>query len=71
MLAEPEFLSVPEAAALLRIGERTTYKLVHRGELPALKLGGQWRIHRPTLLAWADGRKDCDLRPDVGEAQPE
>lgn len=69
MLAEPEFLSVPETATLLRIGERTTYKLVRRGELPALKLGGQWRIHRPTLLAWARGLRDCDLRPDVVEAQ--
>lgn len=39
MVGEPEFLSVPEAAALLRIGERTTYKLVRGGELPALKLG--------------------------------
>ncbi len=70
MSDEPEFLSVPEAAVLLRIGERTTYKLVRRGELPALKLGGQWRIHRPTLLAWAKGHAD-ELRPDVEEGQPE
>ncbi len=69
MLAEPEFLSVPEAAALLRIGERTTYKLVRRGELPGLKMGGQWRIHRPTLLEWAKSRDETDFRLDAEDAQ--
>jgi len=54
MMSEPEFLSVPEAAALLRIGERTAYKVVRDGEVPAIKVGGQWRIHRPTLMRWAE-----------------
>ena len=70
MPAEPEFLSVPETAALLRIGERTVYKLVRQGDLPALKVGGQWRVHRPTLLEWARGRH-MELSPlprDEGRA---
>lgn len=68
MSAEPEFLSIPETASLLRIGERTAYKLVREGRLPALKLGGQWRIHRPTLLAWARG-EDARVPVEEGAAK--
>ena len=41
----PEYLTLPEAAALLRIGERTAYELARKRELPAIKIGGQWRVH--------------------------
>ena len=50
----PEFLSLPEVAELLRIGERTAYQLARRGGLPAIKVGGQWRFHRPTIIRWAE-----------------
>lgn len=53
MSDSPEYLTLAEAAALLRIGERTAYALARKGELPAMKVGGQWRVHRPTLLAWS------------------
>ena len=66
MSAEPEFLSVPETAALLRIGERTAYKLVRDGELPAIKVGGQWRVHRPTLLEWAAKGGEVPAVPSSG-----
>src|SRR2546430_3974098 len=32
-------LTVPEAARLLRVGERSVYAAVHRGELPACRIG--------------------------------
>jgi excisionase family DNA binding protein len=32
-------LTVPEAAQLLRVGERSVYAAVHRGELPAVRIG--------------------------------
>ena len=47
-----EFLTVVEAAELLRIAERTAYKLVRDGRLPAVKVGNQWRIERRALEAW-------------------
>ena len=48
----PEFLTLPEVAALLRIGERTAYDLARAGRIPAAKVGGQWRIRRTDLDAW-------------------
>jgi len=47
-----ELLTIPEAAQLLRIGERTCYDLARSGRIPAAKVGGQWRIRRRELEAW-------------------
>ena len=47
------FLTIPEAARLLRVAERTVYTLARRGDLPgAVKVGNQWRIDRETLMNW-------------------
>lgn len=48
----PEILTLPEAAALLRIGDRTAYDLARNQRIPAAKVGGQWRIRRSDLDAW-------------------
>ncbi|HWI07312.1 MAG TPA: helix-turn-helix domain-containing protein [Solirubrobacteraceae bacterium] len=48
--AEAEFLTVSEAAALLRISRATAYRLVDAGELPAVRVGGQLRVDRVALL---------------------
>ena len=64
-----EFLTVPEAAQLLRIGERTAYKLVRDGRLPAVKVGNQWRIEKGAFEEWlAQGGNKADVADD--EAQP-
>ena len=57
-----DFLTVAEAAELLRIAERTAYKLVREGRLPAVKVGNQWRIERSALEAWIakGGDRDTD-----------
>lgn len=50
---EQDFLTIPEVAVLLRIAERTAYKLAREGKLVgAAKVGNQWRVHREELLAW-------------------
>ena len=49
----PHFLTVPEAAELLRLTDRTVYDLCRQAKLPgAAKIGGQWRIDKDKLLAW-------------------
>ena len=44
-----EILSVKELAAFLKIKEQTAYRLVQQGKLPALKIGGQWKIKKSHL----------------------
>lgn len=55
----PEFLTLPEVAALLRIGERTAYDLARTQRIPAAKVRGQWRIRRTDLDRWIAGGGDA------------
>lgn len=50
-LSEP-LLSVRAAAELLSVSSRTVYALVERGELPAIRVGGQIRFVPSTLEEW-------------------
>lgn len=40
-LAEVRFLTVAEVAAIMRVSKMTVYRLVHSGELPAVRVGGR------------------------------
>jgi excisionase family DNA binding protein len=43
---EPEHpgLSVAEVAAVMRVSKMTVYRLVHNGELPAVRVGKSFRV---------------------------
>jgi len=43
-LAEVKFLTVAEVAALMRVSKMTVYRLVHAGELPAVRVGRSFRV---------------------------
>ena len=59
----PELMTVKETAEYLRIPLPTVYYLVQRGQLPAVQIGGRWRIKRSLL--------DRDiLRTEEGAGQP-
>lgn len=45
-------LTVRAAATLLDVSPRTVYALVERGELPAIRVGGQIRFVPSTLEEW-------------------
>ncbi|MHA3775246.1 response regulator [Verrucomicrobiota bacterium sgz303538] len=42
-------LTVKETAAYLRIPLPTVYYLVQRGQLPAIQIGGRWRVKKDAL----------------------
>jgi excisionase family DNA binding protein len=55
VVREPQLLTVQEAAQLLRQSERSVRRKIHRGEIPALRLGegtGPLRIPADALGAW-------------------
>nr|WP_256447131.1 helix-turn-helix domain-containing protein [Acrocarpospora catenulata] len=39
-----KYLTVLEIATTLRVARMTAYRLIHRGELPAIKVGRQIRV---------------------------
>jgi predicted DNA-binding transcriptional regulator AlpA len=55
----PAVLTVPELAALLRLKPKSVYALLSRDRdaIPGVrKVGGAWRAHRATVLAWLAGQ---------------
>ncbi len=44
-----ELLTTQEALELLKIDRKTLYKLLKNGDLPAIKLGSQWRIPKEEI----------------------
>ncbi|WP_456316611.1 substrate-binding domain-containing protein [Teichococcus aestuarii] len=62
----PEFLTLKEAARLLRLSERALYDLARQQRLPAVILAGKWIFPRDLLLRWmsrAAGPEAARLAP--------
>lgn len=49
-------LTVKEVAALLRVSAQTLYKMLDNGEIPAVKVGSQWRFDRDRIRDWLQQR---------------
>ena len=47
-----EIMTVEEVARYLRVVERTIYRLVKRGDIPAARVGRQWRFERASIDEW-------------------
>ena len=43
-LPDVRFLTVAEVADLMRVSKMTVYRLVHSGELPAVRVGRSFRV---------------------------
>lgn len=43
-LSDARFLTVAEVADMMRVSRMTVYRLVHSGELPAIRFGRSFRV---------------------------
>ena len=43
-ISDPHFLTVAEVAAMMRVSKMTVYRLLHSGELPAVRVGRSFRV---------------------------
>jgi len=53
-LAEVKFLTVAEVAAAMRVSKMTVYRLVHSGELPAVRVGRSFRVPEQAVHDYLD-----------------
>jgi excisionase family DNA binding protein len=51
------FLTTDEVLIYLKITPRTIYRLIRSGELPAVRIGRQWRFRRADLDRWLERRR--------------
>jgi excisionase family DNA binding protein len=43
-ISDSKFLTVAEVAGMMRVSKMTVYRLVHSGELPAVRVGRSFRV---------------------------
>ena len=60
----PRFMTVAEVADLMRVSKMTVYRLIHSGEMPAIRVGKSFRVPESAvrqliaagLSEWSDER---------------
>ena len=71
-------LTIREVADLLKINEKTVYKLAADAKIPGFKVGGSWRFDRTTISKWIEKSSASDTAaaanggadgPDLAEAE--
>jgi excisionase family DNA binding protein len=53
-LSEVRFLTVAEVAHVMRVSKMTVYRLVHGGELPAVRVGRSFRVEERAVHDYLD-----------------
>ena len=50
-VSDARFLTVAEVADIMRVSKMTVYRLVHSGELPAIRFGRSFRVPESAVTA--------------------
>lgn len=55
---ELSFLTLVESARILRVSQRTLHRMIKQKRMPALKVGGQWRIRESQFRRWVEHKEN-------------
>ena len=58
-----KYPTIPRFAAYINRHEKTVYKMIRAGRLPAFQLGGTWRVHMPEFEKMAT----AEVRTNMGK----
>jgi len=56
--SELKFITLKEAARMLQISKRTVFRMIHQKKVPAIKVGGQWRIRESQFRRWIEMKEN-------------
>ncbi len=51
-MKEKEIMTVKQIAGYLQMDEHTIYKLARSGQIPSIKIAGQWRFKKEIIDKW-------------------
>jgi excisionase family DNA binding protein len=54
-VGQVQFLTVAEVATMMRVSKMTVYRLVHSGELPAVRVGKSFRVPEKAVHDYLEG----------------
>ena len=61
-----EILTVTDLADYLRVHRSTIYRMLRLGEIPAFKVGSDWRFLRSAINQWANHHSVNGLKAKTG-----
>lgn len=64
-----EILNIDEAAALLGVSVKTFNKVLQTADIPARKIGREWKFSRQALIDWVGTGHSTKYRRDQGETR--
>jgi excisionase family DNA binding protein len=47
-------LTIPEVSEYLHVSRQTIYRMLRRGDIPAFRIGGDWRFNIEDLGHWIE-----------------
>ena len=58
---EFRLLTLEAAAEILQVSKRTLMRMIQKKEVPAFKVGGQWRIRESQFRKWVEHKENGGL----------
>ena len=59
------YLTIDEVLVYLRVTSRTIYRLIRSGDLPAMRIGRQWRFRQRDLDTWLNRQRHGSPQSDL------
>ena len=60
-----KLLTLSEVAAILKISKRTLHRMIQHQQIPAFKVGGQWRILESRFQKWMQIEEHSAAKPGI------
>jgi len=60
---ELRLLTLKDAAENLQISKRTLLRMIQKKDVPAFKVGGQWRIRESQFRKWVENKENGGAQP--------
>ena len=57
-----KLLTLAEAASVLKISKRTLHRMIQHRQIPAFKVGGQWRILESRFQEWVQDEESTTAK---------
>ena len=58
-----KLLTPSQAASILKVSGRTLHRMINKGQIPAFKLGGRWRILESRFEEWVQEEASSTRMP--------
>ena len=63
------WLTIDEAAQYLKISKETLYKMAQKEQIPASKLGSQWRFNQRLIDEWLESQSNYQTEKSSNNSQ--